>query len=1084
MKGETVMLQFITGAAGSGKTEYIYNEIESRIRDGLTTWVLVPEQFSLFMEKELIGRFGMTAQTSVKVLSFSRLCNLVLSKTGPLRMKYIDGAGKQIIAAQVMQKLRGKLGVMGKNLRQQGFAQVLASTVSEFKRYGVPPQALRFAAENTDIKELAAKLDDLALIYETYNNLLEQQSADAEDNLSLICGKLRNCDFLSGKMYIMHFRSFTPIEHRAIGELMYKADICFAADYSESGKFAGLFYPVGGTIRRLKETAEAEGTEVLAPIALENSEAASDAEYLRDEYFNPSAAAREESDGSVSIYEVQNRYREIESAADLILRLCREENRRFNDFLVLARETESYSNILPAIFEKRGIKVFSDTGRRVSSKPMMRLLSGMLEVLAYGPSYERVMSMARTGLYDIDADLIDMLDNYILAAAPSHAMWQAERWEYNPGRGGFDMESINLAKDTILGGVNSIKGKISGTKTGGEIAEALLDWLKNGGLADMVADRAQACLDRREAETAEEYRLVWNTAVSVLAQIAKIMEDTKMTYTEFAELFKNACDGTKLNLAPQTLDCVMFSQIDRFRSSGKPVVLVLGMNEGVFPKGHMTEGLISDAERSAMAELGVELAPGADSKRREEQLLIYAVLSAARERLIFFRALEKDDGSPLQGSEVLRRTAELIPATKIINPDREGGAIGNAEGTAAVFEALAAQLAEYGGDSGFLSGDAKELYRWFEQNGDYGIKLKNLSKAMSSGTPERLSAEMAEKLYGKPLYLSASQLETYNSCAFKYFLTYGLFAREREKAGAEPRSMGSVQHAALYDYFTELKNEGADPSAVEREDCFRRVGEAVELEAKKNAELLYESSAYYKYIVMRMKGIAARTAWEVLKFYRSSEFRPYGFEIKIGLRGDIPALSVQDGQGREIAKIRGLIDRADTARAGDKTLVSVIDYKSSAKGLDVKLAEDGITIQPLLYTSALCGGIENACPAAMVYMQMNDPIIEENEYIKKGAEAAFNDKIELGGWIADDPEVIEAYTKNQDKNSGKFMPSGVGAVVEADELKRRIKAANERICKSALAIAGGKIEVNPYRLKGKHDACRYCAFGGVCGHGE
>ena len=1078
------MLQLILGPAGSGKTEYIYGEIQNRLDLDENTWILVPEQFSLFMEKELLQRFGLQAQTRVKVLSFSRLCNLVLSKIGPLRMKYIDGAGRQIIAAQVMEQLQGRLNVLGRNLRQKGFAQALVSVISEFKRYGVPPQALRFAAENTDMPEFAAKLEDLAVMYEAYNNLIEVQNSDAEDNLALICHRIGDCRFLSGKMYIMHFRSFTPIEYKAIGVLMHRMDICFSADYSDSAAFAGLFFPLEGTIRRLRETARTENTEELPSVILKGAQPRTALDYLRDRYFDNRAESYMGKTDNIYIYEVQNLYREIESAADLILRMCRTENRKFSDFLILARNTDSYSRILPAVFERRGIHVFLDAGRTAASKPMMRMLTGMIEILAYGPSYERVMRIARTGMFGLDNDSIDMLENYILAVAPTHAMWQADKWEYIPGSGDYDMERINKTKNTLLSEINQIKDEISGTKTGGRIADTILDWLKQSGLSERVSKIAEECLANGQPELSEEFQQVWNTAVSVLAQISKLMENTKMTYVQFLELFEDACDGIEIGLVPQTLDCVMFSQIDRFRSSGSAVVLVLGMNEGVFPKGYTTEGLITDNERRFMAGMGVEIAPGADSKRREEQLLIYAVFSAAKERLFFFRALEDNEGKPLQSSEILTRVAELFPNTEIINPDKDTDCLCSAEGAAAIFDRLTTVLAEYGGRADLMPLPIRELFQWFKQNDKYSKRLICLADAMSAKPPEKLSGEMVKKLYGTPLYLSASQLEAYNSCAFKYFLTYGLFARERERAGVEPRSMGSVQHAALYDYFTQIKSSGTDFDSIEKDDCFRMVGEAVENEAKKNAELLYEASAYYKYIVMRMKGIASRTAWEVIKFYRSSAFRPYGFEIKIGLNGDIPALSVRGRDGAEIAKIRGLIDRADTASVDGETLVSVIDYKSSAKGLDVELTEDGITLQPLLYTSALCSKIENAAPAAMVYMQMNDPIIAEGDYIKSGAEASFNEKMRPSGWIADDDNVISAYVQNEDKSMGNFVPSGNNALVSREELQKRLESANERIYESAAAIANGEIGIRPYRIKNKHDACAYCLFGGICQNEE
>ena len=49
-------LQLILGPAHAGKTEHICRDIQNRIADGALSWILVPEQFSLFTEKEVIRR--------------------------------------------------------------------------------------------------------------------------------------------------------------------------------------------------------------------------------------------------------------------------------------------------------------------------------------------------------------------------------------------------------------------------------------------------------------------------------------------------------------------------------------------------------------------------------------------------------------------------------------------------------------------------------------------------------------------------------------------------------------------------------------------------------------------------------------------------------------------------------------------------------------------------------------------------------------------------------------------------------------------------------------------------------------------
>ncbi len=1069
------MLQLILGPTHSGKTQHLYQELKKRLDTGETSWILVPEQFSLFTEKEIITHFGLPAQKQIKVLSFARLCNLVLHELGPLRMQYIDGAGKHIVAARAMELAEDKLTYLKRNLHQKGFSKVLADTLSECKRYGVSPQALQFAAEHTQLPELSQKLDELSILFETYNALIEEQYADSEDNLTLICPRLKQCTFLKGKLFIRHFRSFTPVEHQVLGELIQKLHVSVLLDTSDKNQYGGIFAPVEGTLRKLRETAAKLGVEETPPIHLTPKEPKDALSYLQQNYFDFRAKPFLGKADSVCLYEAQNRYREVEAAADLIVRLCRTENYRFRDFLILARNTQSYARILPSIFRTRDIPVFWDAKEKLSSQPLLRLLFGTLDILAYGHSYERIMTIARSEIFPLTRSQVDRLENYILATAPTHAMWQASVWDYLPSQGDYDLEEINTTRTLLLSGVQGMQKFISGRKTGGEIAAALLTWLKDSGLSQRIADLAQEALDAGDTNLSETYQQSWNATLAILSQLASMMQDTPMTYQQFAELFEETCLDTEIGRTPQALDCVVFSQIDRFRSSGAKVVLVLDLTEGVFPKSYSTEGFLSDNERHVLKELGLELAPGLESKQREEQLLLYAVLSASTEKLYLFRPLFDHDGAAYQASGIIKRTKELLPYIDTINPDTSADPLGGTEGAIGAFSLLATTLADCGGNPELLPLPIQELYTWFQQNPDYKNKLIQLEKSMLATPPSAISKEMAERLYGAPLRLSASQLETYNACAFRYFLTYGLLVRERELAGIEPRSMGNIQHAALYQYFTELKTAGIDFGEIQKEDCFRRIGTMVEQEAKESSGLLYEASSYYQYIVLRMKEIAARTAWEVVKFYRTTQFRPYGFEVTIGTKGPIPALSVKGPDGTELAKIRGIIDRADTATLEDKTLVSIVDYKSSAKDLDITLAKEGITLQPLLYANALCNSMENATPAAMFYLQMNDPIIPESE-VRGDLELAIDKKMKPKGWIVDDPEIVAAYTQNGEDT---FIPKEKTTLVPQKDLAERIAAANQKIQESAANITLGVIGANPYRSY-KHDACEYCMYHGIC----
>lgn len=77
-------LHFIFGASGAGKSHYIYQKIiqESMEHPGRQYLVLVPEQFTMQTQKELVMMHPKKGILNIDVLSFERLAYRVLEETG------------------------------------------------------------------------------------------------------------------------------------------------------------------------------------------------------------------------------------------------------------------------------------------------------------------------------------------------------------------------------------------------------------------------------------------------------------------------------------------------------------------------------------------------------------------------------------------------------------------------------------------------------------------------------------------------------------------------------------------------------------------------------------------------------------------------------------------------------------------------------------------------------------------------------------------------------------------------------------------------------------------------------------------
>lgn len=75
-------MRIIYGRAGTGKSEFIFNEIKENLKNNLAQkiYVIVPEQFSYVTEKRLLEGVEEKASIKAEVISFKRLAHRIFSE--------------------------------------------------------------------------------------------------------------------------------------------------------------------------------------------------------------------------------------------------------------------------------------------------------------------------------------------------------------------------------------------------------------------------------------------------------------------------------------------------------------------------------------------------------------------------------------------------------------------------------------------------------------------------------------------------------------------------------------------------------------------------------------------------------------------------------------------------------------------------------------------------------------------------------------------------------------------------------------------------------------------------------------------
>ena len=204
------MLKLLLGRAGTGKTRALLEAMAAG--DGRPQILIVPDQHSHSMERQLCAIGGSRVSLFAEVLSFTRLANRVFSVYGGLAAPALDGGGRLLLLCAALKSVAPELRVYQRPSRKPAFLSGLLATVDELKTCRITPEQLWTAGEESGGGE-GDKLRDLSLIYGAYEAMTARQGADPRDRLTRLAEALTREDWAVGKdFYLDAFTDFTPQE--------------------------------------------------------------------------------------------------------------------------------------------------------------------------------------------------------------------------------------------------------------------------------------------------------------------------------------------------------------------------------------------------------------------------------------------------------------------------------------------------------------------------------------------------------------------------------------------------------------------------------------------------------------------------------------------------------------------------------------------------------------------------------------------------------------------------------------------------------------------------------------------------------
>lgn len=1058
MKEKTTELIF--GRHAETKTKVLLERMRSSLESGREIVIIVPKNQSLYWERTATKNLDKKYANDIEIVSFQRLADSVFRKYGGIAKNYIGDSEKALLMWNAILSERDNLRIYGNKYRESGrennredrYVDTFLHAISELKMYGISAEMLFKASEQiTDDKNLCDKLHDLYLVYSAYSSLLSDSFFDPEDVSDALCEKLRENNYFENKdVYIDAFHTLTPKELRVAEIILANAEnsyITIAQEDKPEDKFAAGDSYIGNYVKTLS---------AMVVNNIGHSIKKTHCDDPRDEIitklsrglFNYAEKPYTEKTDRITVIKCNDRYDEALLALTRIKQLVKS-GAKYSEIALVTSSLPNLYGIFDTEAEKEGIPVYTAEKHTLSRQGAFKFIISAVNVLANGWKKENIISLAKSGFCNLTEDESNAFEKYVnVWNINSKYMFTLETWDMN-SEGLTDKKTdweekcrkaANSAKAEIIPELVKFAEQFR-KPTVKDKCIAVFNLLCAFDVFEKLKKEAQDEKAEKRLAQAKETAQIWPAICSALDTVCRISGHQSVDAKKFISLIRKCADNITVGYIPDGIEKVVLGSVDNMRLDSYKHIILLGAAMGEFPKAPTDNDYFTTEDKVRLEGLPDFRTVFVDklNDRTEEAIFRfkYAASSPEETLTVMVPTVGKRNQPSIGAEEVMRLFENCIP-----------------------------------------------IYDFTGTDGVRVICSRNVDKESGSfpisADKDKISDELAAKVYSEDFKFSQSIFEKFLECRCKFINTYILNLSDDQTATVRENILGTFVHEILEKFMKwaiEERSFPIDRTEVD-EMCDKYAEDFISLNCP--MELSPRSRRYFD----RLKKNTKAFAQSLNKEFAQSKFEPFGFEVEIGKSdGSAPALDIPLSDGRVI-RTKGYIDRVDLYRKGDTVYVRVVDYKTGKKSFKLKEALEGHNFQMLYYlfslTSlpdctyrrAIAPNGEKIEEAGVLYFETVSDM--PKDYSSDNGYDVMVSHVHRTGLILDDIDVRSAMDENME---GEFAPINKASLSTREGFKEDKEILLTTLSEIGTNIVSGYAQSQP----GKDD-CKYCNFRASCRH--
>lgn len=559
-------LRFIYGTAGTGKSEFCFNEIKNNIKNKEKIYIITPEQFSYSAEKKLLEEINTNASVNAEVISFNRIANRVFTEVGGANEVLISKSSKAMLIYSILEKEKKNLKFLNSS---DDNIDIILKEITEFKKHNITTLNIEEENEKIENPELNQKLNEINLIYKIYEENIKNKFIDEEDILTKLAEKIPESKMFDNSIvYIDEFAGFTKQEYNIVEKILEKAkqiNITICADNlgENTNKESDIFYFNKQFAKLLTDCGQNVDKKQEKSILLKNKYRFKNIElkHLEENIYNNSYNIFKNEPKNIKLFLASSPYTEIEKIAQEINKIVREEKYKYNEIAIITKNIENINNIAKAIFSKYNIPIFIDEKSEITENILIKYILSILEIYTTNWSTEAVFNYIKSDFLEINKNDIYKLEKYCQKMGINRNKWYKNNWK----------ENENLRK-IIVEPLLKLKQEIDKEKSAKNISENIYKYLIKNNIEEKINKKINKI---KKEEIKEEYKASLNILTDVLDEIVTFFKDEKITIQKYKEILKIGLKNKEFGKIPQNIDQVILGDIDRTRSHKVKAVFIL-----------------------------------------------------------------------------------------------------------------------------------------------------------------------------------------------------------------------------------------------------------------------------------------------------------------------------------------------------------------------------------------------------------------------------------------------------------------------------------------------------------------------------